>query len=53
MTWEYPRGDDSWKLEFDEFLDDIRLGRLPSANLYDARAALRIVEAVYARSKAA
>jgi predicted dehydrogenase len=53
VIWEYPRGDESWRLEFDEFLEDIRLGRLPSANLYDARAALRIVEAVYARSKAA
>ena len=26
-TWEYPRGDQSWALEFAEFLDDIRLER--------------------------
>ena len=45
--WEYPRGDNSWALEFAEFLDDIRLNRMPSANLYDARAALSAVEKIY------
>ncbi|NTW16257.1 MAG: Gfo/Idh/MocA family oxidoreductase [Syntrophaceae bacterium] len=45
--WEYPRGDNSWKLEFDEFLEDIRLGRTPSANLNDAREALLAVEKIY------
>jgi predicted dehydrogenase len=49
-TWEYPRGDQSWRLELEEFLEDIRLGREPSASLDDARAALRVVEMVYARS---
>ncbi len=48
--WEYPRGDNSWKLEFEEFLEDIRLGRTPSANLNDARAALFIVEEIYRNS---
>jgi predicted dehydrogenase len=47
MVWEYPRGDDSWKLEFAEFLEDIRLQRMPSANLKDAREALVIVEKIY------
>jgi predicted dehydrogenase len=46
-VWEYPRGDNSWALEFTEFLEDIRLQRTPSANLNDARAALRIVEKIY------
>jgi predicted dehydrogenase len=45
--WEYPRGDNSWELEFREFMDDVRLGRTPSANLNDARAALRVVEKIY------
>ena len=45
--WEYPRGDKSWSLEFSEFLDDLRLGRTPSANLNDAREALLIVEKIY------
>ncbi len=48
--WEYPIGDDSWSIEFSEFLEDIRLDRPPSANLKDARAALDIVEKVYAGS---
>ena len=46
-VWEYPRGDNSWALEFSEFLDDIELKRTPSANLLDARAALAAVEKIY------
>jgi predicted dehydrogenase len=46
-VWEYPRGDNSWALEFAEFLEDIRLKRTPSANLKDAQAALFIVEKIY------
>jgi len=52
-SWEYVRGDDSWALEFAEFLEDIRLGRTPSAGLADARAALAVVEAIYRRSNVA
>lgn len=48
--WEYPRGDQSWGLEFAEFVEDIRLSREPSAGLKDALAALTIVEAIYAKS---
>lgn len=48
--WEYPRGDDSWEVEFAEFLEDVQSGRTPSANLHDARAALAIVEKVYSES---
>lgn len=48
--WEYPRGDESWRLEFSEFLEDIRTGRTPTANLRDAYAALSIVEKIYAES---
>ena len=46
-TWEYPMGDTSWANEFAEFLEDIRLQRRPSADLYDARAALQVVEHIY------
>jgi predicted dehydrogenase len=49
-TWEYPYADNSWALEFSEFLEDIRLRRQPSANLSDARAALMIVEKIYKES---
>lgn len=48
--WEYPRGDDSFAVEFGEFLEDIRLDRSPAVNLDDARAALEIVEKVYIES---
>lgn len=47
---EYPGGDRSWTLEFAEFLDDVRLDRPPSAGLPAARAALEVVERIYARS---
>lgn len=46
-TWEYPRGDDSWEMEFREFLEDIRLGREPDPGIEDASAALEVVEKIY------
>jgi predicted dehydrogenase len=49
-TWEYPMADDSWEVEFREFLEDIRLGREPSPGLDDAQAALRVIEKVYQES---
>lgn len=49
-AWEFPRGDQSWNLEFAEFLEDVRLDRTPSPGLADARAALVIVEEVYRQS---
>ena len=48
--WEYPRGDDSWRLEMEDFLDDIRLGRTPTPGLREARAALEVVEKIYRSS---
>ncbi len=48
--WEFPQADDSWRLEFDEFLADIRLQRQPAASLADARAALVIIDHVYRQS---
>jgi predicted dehydrogenase len=48
--WEYPMADSSWQLEFNEFLEDIRLNRTPSANLNDAQAALQVVEKIYQES---
>jgi predicted dehydrogenase len=50
-VWEYPTPDTSWELEFGEFMEDIRLGRQPVAGLTDAKAALTIVERVYASSR--
>ncbi len=48
--WEYPVADTSWQLEFQEFLEDIHLGRTPSASLSDAAAALGVVETIYRES---
>jgi predicted dehydrogenase len=48
--WEYPRGDRSWALEFDAFLEDVRLNRQPAASLEDARAALVVVDEIQRRS---
>jgi len=49
-NWEYPQPDESWAVEFGEFLDDIRQGRSPVPGLDDAKAALTIVERIYAQS---
>ena len=46
-AWEYPRPDESWALELEEFMDDIARQRQPAAGLADARAALAVVEAIY------
>lgn len=49
--WEYPRQDESWSIEFAEFLEDVRLGRECRPGLGDAQAMLRIVEAIYRKSE--
>jgi predicted dehydrogenase len=46
-AWEFPMEDNSWEMEFTEFLDDIRLGRQPQPGIADAQAALHIVEQLY------
>ena len=48
--WEYPQADCSWELEFETFLEDIRLDRPPDADLAAARAALAVVAEIYAAS---
>ena len=47
--WEFPRGDESWKIEMAEFLEDIKLKRTPVPGLKEARSALQIVEQIYQR----
>jgi len=46
-NWEYPMADDSWQVEFAEFLYDIRLGRQPCPGLAEARANIDAVGRVY------
>jgi predicted dehydrogenase len=47
---EFPRGDESWKLETREFVDDILLMRRPVPGLDEARATLQAVESIYKQS---
>jgi predicted dehydrogenase len=49
---EYPGADRSWETEFAEFLEYIRLGREPAAGLPAAKAALAVVEQIYAAAGA-
>jgi predicted dehydrogenase len=49
--FEYPRGDESWKLEMTEFFEDIRLARTPVPGLSEAKAVMRVVEAVYRKAE--
>lgn len=44
---EFPRADQSWRIEMEEFFDDIRLERTPEPGLREARAALLVVEKIY------
>ncbi len=46
-AWEFPRGDNSWKLEMDDFVEDIRLGRTPVPGLKEGRAAMAVVDQLY------
>jgi predicted dehydrogenase len=49
-VWEFPRGDESWKIEMQEFFEDLRVKRTPVPGLKEAKAALAIVEKIYTRS---
>jgi predicted dehydrogenase len=48
--WEYPMPDESWSVEFAEFIDDIRQRRAPAAGLSDAIAVLRVIDQIYKAS---
>jgi predicted dehydrogenase len=47
QIWEYPMADNSWHVEFLEFLCDIQQQKKPAAGLRDAYAALDIVNQIY------
>lgn len=46
-SWEFPRGDESWRLELEQFIEDVATGRTPQPGLAEARAALEVVEKIY------
>ena len=45
--YEFPRGDESWKIEMAEFFEDIKLKRTPVPGLKEAKAALAVVGKIY------
>jgi len=47
MVLDFPAEDNSWEIEFMEFLEDIYLHRQPAIGIYDAQQALKIVEEIY------
>jgi len=49
--WEFPRGDESWKIEMAEFFEDIKFNRTPVPGLKEAKAALAVVEKIYGRTE--
>jgi predicted dehydrogenase len=50
IIYEFPRGDTSWALELNEFLEDIRLNRTPIPGLREGTRVLQIVEQIYEKS---
>ncbi len=51
--WEFPMADNSWQVEFTEFLTDIKRQRQCNPSIQDAYQALKIVEKIYKESKEA
>ena len=49
--FEYPPGDESWKLEMAEFFEDIRLGRTPVPGLKEAKAVMKVVAEIYGKAE--
>ena len=47
---EYPRGDDSWRLEMEAFVRDLAEGRTPEPGLREAEAAMQVVDTLYRRA---
>jgi len=47
ITYEYPMGDNSWKIEMDEFFEDIRLQRQPIPGLNEGIETLKVVDTLY------
>jgi len=48
--WEFPRGDESWRVEILEFIEDVRQSRCSSPGLKEARVTLDVVEQIYRQS---
>ncbi len=51
-TWEFPEPDNSWKLEFEDFVRAVDQQGKPIGDLEDAMAALKIVDQIYKERQA-
>ncbi len=47
VIYEFPQSDKSWKLEMDEFFEDIKLNKTPVPGIKEAKAVLDIIETIY------
>jgi predicted dehydrogenase len=47
VIYEYPMGDNSWKIEMDEFFKDIQLNRQPIPGLNEGIETLKVVDTLY------
>jgi hypothetical protein len=47
QVWKYPGVDDSWKLEIEEFVNDLQKGSTNSDNLESSLGVLRIIQEIY------
>jgi hypothetical protein len=47
-VYEFPGPDESWKIEMTKFEEDVQKKRTPDAGLKEAKAALVVVEKIYA-----
>jgi predicted dehydrogenase len=50
-VYEFPGPDESWKIEMTKFEEDVKKKQTPDAGLREAKAALDVVEKIYANSK--
>lgn len=50
-SWEFPFPDRSWDLEFADFIDAIETKRAPIGDVYDAKANLDIIAAIYGNAQ--
>jgi predicted dehydrogenase len=48
---EYPGADQSWALEFADFVHSVETGTAPCGGLDDALEALKVVDAIYEANK--
>ena len=49
-TWNFPEPDNSWEVEMNEFVDDLKSGTSKSDNLDSSLEVLRLIGEIYLRT---